>query len=77
MKPFIDDNRIKLYINGFIKYKINLIYFYRNAPSIAQIAQTKDINDISKYYYHDDDSIHNLYLLFIDILNLMDSIHSQ
>ena len=41
------------------------------------LSETKDINVLSKYYYHADDSIHNLYLLFIDILTLIEELYEN
>ena len=51
-----------------------IIRFYKKAPSIAYLTQNKDINEVSKYYYHCEDSIHNLYLLLLDILNFIEEL---
>ncbi len=51
-----------------------IIPYYINSPSLYTISETKDINELSKYYYHDDDVVHNLFLLFLDILNLIEEL---
>ena len=58
--------------------KLNgLIIPYYNSFSLKEISESHDINEITKYYYHDDDSIHNLFILYLDILNLLEHLFSE
>ncbi len=67
------DFPIGYYIDNNIMYG-EIIKYYKNAPSLSSLMETSDINEINKYYYHDDDSIHNLYLLLLDALNLIEEL---
>ncbi len=51
-----------------------IIRYYKNAPSLYSLSETHDINILGKYYYHDDDTIHNLYLLMYDTLLLIEEL---
>ena len=51
-----------------------IIKYYKNSPSLFHLIKEKDINILDKYYYHDDDSIHNLYMILLDILNLIEEL---
>ncbi len=46
-----------------------VIKYYPSGISIDNIAKIEDIELFGKYYYHDDDSIHNLFLFFNDVLD--------
>lgn len=54
-----------------------IIKYYPNALSLDKITEDRDINSLNKYYYHDDDSIHNLFLLFNDVLNSLMEMYNQ
>ena len=53
------------------KVKGTIIRYYKDSPSLYNLSETNDINVLGKYYYHDDDAIHNLYLLMYDTLLLI------
>ena len=61
--------------NNHIKGEI--IRYYKNSFSLYSLSETKDINILSKYYYHDEDTIHNLYLLMLEILDLIEELYEE
>lgn len=52
-----------------------LIIPYYNSPSLLNIKRTHDLGELSKFYYHDDNSIHNLYLLCLDIIDIIEEMY--
>ena len=48
-----------------------IIRYYQSGMSCDRIFENQDIEELSKYYYHDDDNIHNLFLLLDDVLDLV------
>ena len=54
-----------------------IIKNYKDALSLDKIAENHDINALNKYYYHDDDSLHNLFLLFLDVLESLKEMHDN
>lgn len=58
---------------GYFKYGRRLagqiIKYYQDSISYENVLENKDINLIGKYYAHDEDTIHNLFLIFNDVLN--------
>lgn len=50
---------------------------YYNSPSLKNIYDSHEIGELTKYYYHDDDMIHNLFKLYLDILNLLEHLYSE
>lgn len=54
-----------------------IIKYYNNSPSLSNLIKEKDINIFGKYYYHDDDSIHNLYMIMLDILDLLEELFNN
>ena len=67
------DFPIGYYVDNYEIYG-EIIRFYKNAPSLYTVTKKQDINEVSKYYYHDEDSIHNLYMMLLDILNLIEEL---
>lgn len=59
---YVEDNKL----SGLI------VPHYREAPSLFIISETHSLDELMKYYKHDDDLIHNLFLLLNDILNMME-----
>ncbi len=57
--------------------KGEIIRYYKDSISLYSLSETKDINIVSKYYYHDEDSIHNLYLLMLKILDLIEELFEE
>lgn len=47
-----------------------VIKYYKDGVSLDNILLTKDIENVGKYYYHEEDNIHNLFMLFNDVLDL-------
>ena len=60
---------------GYFKFGNKLagqiIKYYPNGISFDNILNKEDIELLGKYYAHDEDNIHNLFLLFNDVLNLL------
>ena len=48
-----------------------IIPYYQNGVSCDNIFSHKDIEELGKYYYHDEDNIHNLFLLLDNVLSLV------
>ena len=48
-----------------------IIKYYQNSISCDNIFKHQDIEEVGKYYYHDEDSIRNLFLLLDDVLKLV------
>lgn len=57
------------YFNNGRKLAGQIIKFYPTGVSYDDIMKEKDINLISKHYAHDDDAIHNMFLLFDEVLD--------
>lgn len=57
------------YFKHFKKLAGLIIRYYKDGISLDNITKEKDINLIGKYYFHDDDNIRNLFLLFNEILD--------
>lgn len=54
-----------------------IIPYYKNAPSLSQIIMEGDINELGKYYYHSDNNVHNLTILFLDILRIIEELYEN
>ncbi len=48
-----------------------IIPYYKNGIAYDQVLLSKDINELSKYYPHDEDGLHNMVLLLYDVLDLV------
>ena len=48
-----------------------IIKYYKNGISCDNIFNLCDIENIGKYYYHDEDSIHNLFNLYNELLEII------
>ena len=57
------------YYKKFLKLQGLIIKYYKNGISLDNTILTGDIEGLGKYYYHDEDNIHNLFLLFNEILD--------
>ena len=51
-----------------------IVPYYQNSISLYQIIKNNSLNDLHKYYHHDNDKTHNLYLLLNDILNILEEL---
>ncbi len=56
------------------RIKGTIIRYYKDSPSLYFLSETHDINILGKYYYHDDDIIHNLYQLMYETLLLIEEL---
>ena len=59
------------YFKQFKKIAGQIIRYYPNGLSLDNILSNKDLNAFGKYYYHDEDSIHNLFLFLNDVLDII------
>ena len=48
-----------------------IIKYYKDSISCDHITNSEDIECLGKYYYHDEDSVHNLFLLFNELLDVI------
>ncbi len=48
-----------------------VVKFYKKAMSLCDILDNPDLENFEKYYKHDDDNIHNVFLMLEDILGLV------
>ena len=49
-----------------------IVPYYKNSISLYQSAKNQSLYTLQEYYKHDDDKIHNLYLLCFDILDKLE-----
>ena len=54
-----------------------VVPYYNDSVSLYQITSTKNLNELTKYYHHDDDKLHNLYLLLNDALNILEELQNN
>ena len=63
---------------GYVKNKNNIvgqiIRYYANSKSFKIVNLTESLEDLQKYIYLDDDSLHNLFLIFLNILEKIESL---
>lgn len=57
--------------------KGTIVPYYRDSISLYQITKDKNLNELINYYYHDDNKLHNLYLLFNDILDILEELQNN
>ena len=65
------------YYQENMKLKGLIVPYYQNSTSLYQIIKNNNLNDLYKYYFHDDDKIHNLYLLLNDILDVLEELSNN
>lgn len=54
------------------KYNVGqIIKYYKDGISLDNICNDEDLLLLGKYYYHNEDDLHNLFLLFNDVLDLI------
>ena len=49
-----------------------IVKYYKDGVSCDNVFSTGLMDDLGKYYYHDEDSLHNLFLLFEEVLNIQE-----
>jgi len=63
---------------GYVKDDNNtigqIIKYYQNAKSFKTIILTEDYEDLQKNIYLDDDSLHNLFLVYLNILEQIEKL---
>jgi len=55
-------------INGLI------VPYYKNGISLYQLTESHSLSTLKEHYNHDDDKIHNLYVLCFDILDKLEEL---
>ena len=48
-----------------------VVKYYKNAMSLCDLLDTPDLNELKKYYLHDEDNIRNLFFMLQDLLGLI------
>ena len=56
------------------KLKGTIIPYYQNSISLYRIINNNNLKYLQNYYHHDNDKLHNLYLLLNDILNILEEL---
>ncbi|MBP5683830.1 MAG: hypothetical protein J6X02_01060 [Bacilli bacterium] len=54
--------------------KGTIIPYYDKGISLNTVSLTKKIDELMKYYYHDEDILHNLFILFSDIMDILEEL---
>lgn len=54
-----------------------IIIPYYHGPTLRKVSEERELGDLSKYYYQDDDMIHNLFCLYLDILDQMEHLFAE
>lgn len=54
-----------------------IVKYYKDGISFDNVAKLQDIEAIGKYYYHDEDNIHNLFMLYEELLNLSNELFEK
>jgi len=57
--------------------KGTIVPYYTSSISLYQITKNYNLNKLNEYYLHDDDNIHNLYLLLYDILDILEELQNN
>ncbi len=78
LKALVEKQKNVLNVDFPIGYLVHMkklsgliIKYYKDSISLHDIIKTRDLNYIGKYYYHDDNILHNLFLLYHDVLDLL------
>ena len=58
-------------VNGMI------IPYYKDSITLYSLSKTYELKNLMKYYYHDDDMLHNLYLLYNDIIDVIEELYEN
>lgn len=49
-----------------------IIRYYKNAKSLKNICINEDLESLQKYIYRDEDSLHNLFLVYLEVLDILE-----
>lgn len=73
-------NSIELPI-GYVKNEKNvvgqIIPYYANSKSLKNIAFDRDLYNLQKYICLDDDILHNLFMIYLDILDKLEELYDN
>ena len=58
--------------NGMMQGTV--VPYYKDCKSLYTISETNSLEELMKYYKHDDDYIHNLFILLSDILDITEEL---
>ena len=75
-KITLTDFPIGYYEEGNI-FKGTIIPYYPNSISLLQTTENRTLADLKKHYYHDDDNLHNLYVLLNNILDILEELQNN
>lgn len=54
-----------------------IVYYYKKALSLRDFSILYSLEDLQKYYFHDDNMHRNLVMLYLDILNLLEKMMDE
>jgi len=57
--------------------KGTIVPYYKDSISLHEITKKKNLNELNNYYHHDDNNLHNLYLLLNDILDILEELQNN
>ena len=57
--------------------KGTIIPYYKSSISLLETTKNKNLNDLNKFYHHDDDKLHNLYILLNKILDILEELQDN
>ena len=57
--------------------KGTVIPYYKNSVALLDIVESKSLDVLKKYYYHNDDKLHNLYILLNEILTILEELQNN
>lgn len=66
---------------GVVRYNENvigqIIRYYENAKSLKDVAVFEDLSSLNKYFQRDEDSIRNLFIIYREILELLENLYDN
>lgn len=78
LQPQISDIEFPIgYVQNGLNIVGQIIRHYKNAPSLKKICLMEDLEDLQKYIYLDDDSLHNLFLVYLEILKKLEYLYEH
>ena len=58
-------------------FKGTIVPYYKDSISLLEITESNTLKELKKYYHHDNDKLHNLYLLLNEILNVLEELQEN
>ena len=65
------------YYKDRFKVKGTIVRYYENSKSLKNIMSHYGLNEINNFYEHDEDNLHNLFLMLENILSLLEEMYQN